>query len=659
MGKKPLGVITGFPTRVEEVYRGVTAAVGSSTVAATSAAGTRVPRTGEPSLEFDTLKAGGMNVIFHGDNKEVLGTLLLKGFRGMIDLVYIDPPFDSSANYMKSIKLRSGSSRYKIRGGSYTLGEQIQYHDMWCNDAYFQFMYERLILLRELLSERGSIYVHLNNARAHYIKVIMDEIFGEENFQTQIIWKRVTAKGTNMTSYGEEYDAILYYTKNHGNKIWNTAYIPYDKARLDGYFKYVDLPDGSWRRLTREELDDPGSIEGRRFSLVPTVNMNPNRPNLTYKFMGMRRTWKWTEARMKRMEADGLIIQTAEGNLPVKKQYLDERKGLVMNNLWTDIPNSASATRTGYPTEKNEKLVERIIHCSSNPGSLVLDCFAGSGATLAVAERMGRRWIGIDINRGSIGTMTRRLVKAIEGKGDDSGFYVARVNDYDLSAPRLEIIELVKEHLGIEGKPGDPFFDGVFRGTLVKIINFTHPLTTMDLGLIEKELQAHPDEIRDVTVVCLGKELVVDKWINDWNDGHQVNLFNVIELRTDPVHGRLLLHQEPRAVVERETRDDKTVVTVKNFISPAIIRRLKSHDPLDLTCIRDFRAMIDALYVDVAHDGCVFNAVFSDLPAKNNFIEGKYTFEARECGDTVAIKIVDVLGEEVMVYLPRTDPRAG
>ncbi|MCM8794578.1 MAG: site-specific DNA-methyltransferase [Candidatus Omnitrophica bacterium] len=474
---------------------------------------------------------GGL--LFHGDNKEVLAHLLANGFRGKVKLIYIDPPFDSGADYVRRVTLRGPSGTAKIDGEGYALGEQIQYTDIWANDNYLQFMYERLLLLKELLAEGGSVYVHLNNVRLHYVKLLCDEIFTEQTFETQIVWKRVTAKGTNLKTYGEEFDTILYYANNQDLKSWNTPHKDYSAEQLRAYFKYVELPDGSWRQLTESELNNPETIRGKRFSLIPTLNMNENRPNLRYEFMGFLRTWKWEKGKMEKMRDQGLIIQTGPKALPQKKQYLDEREGMAVNNLWTDIPNTSSSTRTGYPTEKNEELLNRIISASSKPGDIVLDCFVGSGTTAAVAQKLGRRWIGCDINKGAIQTTSKRLQTIMQEQVAEAkkrgpqlvsteqdkpqpaqlSFAVYRVNDYDLAIQHNEAANLVCEHIGIERTRADRYFDGTLGKRLVKITPFGHPLTPLDLEELKRELQARPEEERDVVVVCLGKELAVNQWL--------------------------------------------------------------------------------------------------------------------------------------------------
>jgi len=654
VGKKPLEFVKSFPAQLVEVFN---------------------PSGKAKQIEnpaYETLKDNWQNLLFHGDNKEVLGYLLANGFRGKIDLIYIDPPFDSGADYIRKVELRGIKEKTQLEGQDYDLGEQIQYFDIWANDSYLQFMYERLLLLKELLSKDGSICIHVNNARAHYIKIILDEIFGEENFETQIVWKRVTAKGTNVKNYGEEYDVVLYYVKNSESKRWNIPYKDYDIKQLNSYFKYVELHDGSWRKLTDEELNNPEKIKGRRFSLIPTINLNPDRPNLTYEFLGFKRTWKWTKDKMIEMHKKGIIIQTSKDAFPAKKQYLDEREGMVVNNLWTDIPNTSSATRTGYPTEKNEDLLRRIIEVSSESDDLILDCFIGSGTTAAVAQKLGRKWIGVDINKGAIQTTSKRLQSIIHNQLDKQkkhekeqqnhlfneentepsypSFAHYKVNDYDLQLLRTEAIELAAQHIGIQRTKTDLFFDGILGNELVKIIDFNHPLTMLDIQLITDELKKRPDENRNITIVCLGKELSVEPWIEEYNKKHPVNKFKVIELRTDRKYGKFFTHTPAHAEVDIKRKGNKAIIKIKDFVSPTILERLNSEEQLFKVKIPDFKCMIDVVLIDTNYDGKVFNIVHSDVPEKKqDLIKGIYELPVPESKTTVAVKIIDMLGEEVIV----------
>ena len=230
-------------------------------------------------------------------------------------------------------------------------------------------------------------------------------------------------------------------------------------------------------------------------------------------------------------------------------------------------------------------------------------------------------------------------------------FAIYKVNDYDLKLLRTEAIELAVQHIGIKRTRTDPFFDGTLGKKLVKIIDFNHPLTLLDLQLIQDELGRRPDENRDVTVVCLGKELAVDSCIDDWNKKRPVNKIHVIELKTDKKYGNFLIHKPAEAKVKVE-RIDKTraKVVIEDFISPTIIERLNIDNKIFKVKIPDFRCMIDSVSIDNNYNGKIFHIVQSDVPKrKDDLVKGKYEIEIQESETKVGVKIVDILGEEVIV----------
>jgi hypothetical protein len=330
-----------------------------------------------------------------------------------------------------------------------------------------------------------------------------------------------------------------------------------------------------------------------------------------------------------------------------------------------------------YPTEKPEELLERFIIGTTKPGDLILDGFLGSGTTAAVAQKFGRRWIGCDINKGAIQTTAKRLqiiiAEQIESQktkrkqqeliADDSkkmpppahlSFAVHRVNDYDLAIQHNEAVNLACEHIGITRTRADSYFDGTQGQRLAKVIPFGHPLSLTDLEDLKRELEARPNEERDVVVVvCLGKELSVDGWLEDWNrlrkHAKTPNKIEVIELRTDPKYGKFIAHQPAQAKVTIARKGDKIAVEILDFISPTILERLQSQAGLLNPKIDDWRAMVDCVMIDLAYDGKVFNIALADVPEKKaDFVRGKYELSAPKGKTTVAVKITDMLGEEVL-----------
>lgn len=351
----------------------------------------------------------------------------------------------------------------------------------------------------------------------------------------------------------------------------------------------------------------------------------------------------------------------------------------ILGNAWLDIQSYAYGY--DYRTEKHEELLSRIIEFSSVPDDLILDCFIGSGTTAAVAQKLGRRWIGCDINKGAIQTTGSRLQTIIseqaeklsqgqlveDSEAEKNGtpapaqlsFTVWRVNDYDLQIQHNEALELACEHVGVTRTKNDAFFDGTRGKALAKITPFNHPLTLLDLEEIKRELAARPEEERDITVICLGKETAVDGWLEEWNrlrrSEHVPNRIEVIELRTDPKYGKFFLHEPAKARVtvkrlKAKKGEEKILVTIENFVSPTIVERLKQQAGILTPEIDDWRAMVDSVMIDTAYNGKVFNIAVSDIPAKKtDLVKGEYELPAPKGKTTVAVKITDMLGEEILV----------
>ena len=260
-------------------------------------------------------------------------------------------------------------------------------------DSYLQWFYETLVLLRELLTENGSIYVHLDWHVGHYVKAVLDEVFGYENFESQIIWQRVTGH-MDTQSFGFNHDMILHYGKSK-TIIWIRQYASYDEHYLATHYQNQD-PDG--RRYELDQISAAGQGPARLFFgklLEPPAGTH----------------WRWSQERIDQLCKESRIVITSGGR-PRYKRYLDDQKGKTVQSIWTDISpvNSQAKEDTGYSTQKPEALLERIIKASSNEGDLVLDCFCGSGTTAAVAEKLGRKWIACDLGRFAIHTIRKRLL---------------------------------------------------------------------------------------------------------------------------------------------------------------------------------------------------------------------------------------------------------
>jgi DNA modification methylase len=651
VGKRPLRHVTAFPAQHVETF------------------GLADPKLSalNPDLWADwpaEYPKGGL--LFHGDNKEVLAHLLANGFRGKVNLVYIDPPFDSGADYVRKVSLRGPGGVAKLSGELYSLGEQIQYTDIWANDNYLQFMFERLSLLKELMAETGSIWLHCDPAQGHYLKCIMDEVFGSGQFINEVVWKRSDAHsdaGQGAKHFGAIHDMVLLFAKGD-SYTWNDIFLPLPQSTIDKWYRHVEPETG--RRYNKADATGPGgAVKGNPF----------------YDWKGMTRAWRFSKKRMEELDQHGMLVYSETG-MPYLKRYLDESKGVPLQDWWDDIQMVRGFQRKGdshYPTEKPEELIERVLAVSSNLGDVVLDCFLGSGTTAAVAQRLGRRWIGCDINKGAIQTTTQRLQTliteqiAIAQKASQQpelladsqpsttisqpaalSFTVHRVNDYDLAVQHNEAVNLACEHIGITRTRGDSFFDGNQGQRLAKIIPFGHPLSLADLDDLKRELESRPDEERDVVVVCLGKELTVEAWLADWNRlrqrGDVPNKIEIIELRTDSKYGKFIAHQPAQAKIKIARVGGNLAIQVTDFISPSILERLQQQAGLLKPRIDDWRAMVDCVMIDPTYDGKVFNIALADVPErKTDFVQGRYELPAPKAQTTVAVKITDMLGEEVLV----------
>lgn len=354
------------------------------------------------------------NILYYGDNLEIMRNHVKDE---SITLIYLDPPFNSQASYNILFAEKNGTasaaqieafedtwhydmsaeSSYweAVKYGPKALAELLQAlrGSLGASDmmAYIVMMAVRLVEMRRVLASDGSIFLHCDPTASHYLKLVMDSIFGPKYFRNEIIWKRTLPHGNVRQMFGRSHDVIFFYCK--GDKpVWNQQFDPHRKEYIEQFYRYTD-PD-----------------TGRRYRLVSCINPNPNRPNLTYEWNEVTKVWKWTKERMKKADEEGLLVYSKNG-IPSYKNYLDEMKGTAMQDVWEDIPPlmGSSRERLGYQTQKPEALLERIIKASSNEGDVVMDPFCGCGSAIAVAEKLHRRWIGIDITHLAITLMKRRL----------------------------------------------------------------------------------------------------------------------------------------------------------------------------------------------------------------------------------------------------------
>ena len=365
------------------------------------------------------------NTLYFGDNLDIMRQYIKDE---TVDLVYLDPPFKSDQDYNVLFANKDGTKA----------GAQIKaFEDTWSWDqeaaaeyqrtveaggrvsqvmqafrlflgendmlAYLTMMAPRLVELRRVLKPTGSIYLHCDPTASHYIKLLMDAVFGPEQFQNEIVWKRTSAR-SDSHRYNHIHDVILFYSIGRGF-TWNVQYMPYDDAYINKFYRHIEKDTG--RRYTLSDLMAPGTRKGE--SGKPWRGIDPN---------ARGNHWKYTVSTLDELDSIGRIYWPPKGRVPRFKRYLDEMDGLPLQSIWVDIPpvSAHAAERLGYPTQKPEALLERIIQASSNPGDVVLDPFCGCGTAIAVAQRLGRRWIGIDITHLAISLMKHRLHSAFGEK---------------------------------------------------------------------------------------------------------------------------------------------------------------------------------------------------------------------------------------------------
>lgn len=586
---------------------------------------------------------GWFNKLFWGDNLQVMSHLL-KSFRGQIDLIYIDPPFDSKADYKKTIELRGKKTK-----NDSTSFEEKQYSDIWANDEYLQFMYERLILLRELLSDSGTIYLHCDWHKSHLLRMLMDDIFGASNFRNEITWRRQIPRG--MKVYAEYYafsaDYILIYSKNASSSVWHRQVKINKITQEEAEQKYLKDDKGFFR------TSDPGSYtydsllelhkQGRLYA--------PKNGTIV-------------------IDEDKKTIMASNGGKVAVKYYREiDEDGLVneeitVDNIWNDIPGMGivSSEFLGYPTQKPEALLERVILASTNPGDIVFDCFMGSGTTQAVAMKLGRRFLGADINVGSIDTTISRLVRVqqelMQKQGelsfDDNdgpkqyytGFEVYNVNNYEIFRNPVEARQLLIQALELQPLPNNGLYDGERDDRMWKIMPVNRIATRADLNelitnfpyaLFDKRKEDNPNKpVESITLVCMGHEpdLGSQLKIQMKNSGYIIDV-EVLDILTD------------RKDIEfkRDSNADISVegnkLVIRDFYPMNLLQKLS----IEKTEVEDWRMLVSSVKIDFNYDGSVFAPNVIDVPEKNEIVSGSYPIP--KYASRIRVKITDVLSESL------------
>lgn len=540
---------------------------------------------------------GWINKIFWGDNLQVMSHLL-KEYRGKIDLIYIDPPFDSKADYKRKIEVKNVG---KTTSDSSSF-EEKQYGDIWTNDEYLQFMYERLILMRELLSEKGCIYVHCDWHKVHHLRCLLDEVFGSNNFVNEIVWHYADyMQGNATTSLPRKHDTILFYSKT-------PKY----------YYERVKVP-----------LDKP-------------VKRN-------------RVIWN---GKTKSLE----VARDEQGKI-----IYDEFTDRFLDSVWeedvlnigqTSVTRKTSSENLNYPTQKPKKILELIIEASSQPGDIVFDCFMGSGTTQAVAMKLGRRFIGADINLGAIQTTTKRLLsvaKELESSqngiksADDTkytGFEVYNVNNYDFFRNPVEARDLLIAALEIQPFLQSDVWDGELDGRMVKIMPVNRIATKADLKELlanlpyktyEKRKEENPNQpVERITIVCMGHEPDLKGAMEQELTDYKVDI-QIMDILRDKAD--LQLKRDSEAEIVREGGK----LVIRAFYPMNLMQKLS----LQKEYVEDWRQLVDSVMIDWNYDGVVMQPAVTDVPGKSELVKGIY--DIPEGPGTIKVKITDLLSESLEV----------
>lgn len=588
---------------------------------------------------------GWLNEIYWGDNLQVMSHLLKK-YRGKINLVYIDPPFDSKADYKKKISLKGETINNDISSF-----EDKQYTDIWMNDEYLQFIYERIVLIKELLSDSGSVYVHCDWHKGHYIRLILDEIFGQDSFRGEIIWQRTRAQHTDAKGFGIVHDTVFNYSKSSGYK-----YLPQYVPHKEEYIQRFNKLDENNRRYMLIPLHAAGTGPARLFN---GKSIPPPRG----------RHWAYKQERIDELLKTKKIEFTSTGT-PSLRHYLDESKGAVVQSIWTDvIPlNPVATERTDYPTQKPEALLYRIIKASSEEGDIIFDPFMGSGTTQAVALKLGRKFVGADINLGAIQTTTKRLInlskvrskgpKPVQltlDEGDESGFdtnekvetqytgfAVYNVNHYDIFRNPVQAKDLLIEALEVQPYPSGSIWDGEKDGRKVKIMPINRITTKADLNEIianipwkeyEKKHHDSPTKpVDQITLVCMGHE-------PDLGGALQMAMNNIkidIEI-VDILRDKSNLEFKRDAEAKIEIRKNK--ILIKSFYPMNLLQKLS----LMKKDVEEWRELVDSVLIDFNYDGAIFTPGIVDVPEDKEMVAGEY--EIPKDSGNIKIKITDILSE--------------
>lgn len=597
----------------------------------------------------------GRNKLIWGDNKVVMSSLLPQ-FAGKINLIYIDPPFATGQDF--SFRVRVGDEEF-VKEPS--IIEERAYRDTWGRglDSYLQMMYERLVLMHELLEGAGSIYVHLDYHVGHYLKVILDDVFGSDGFQAEIIWKRKDAQSF-AKGYGVVHDIILFYAK--GDRFtFNKVFIPLSQETADNWYTNEEIAQedivnrlgqvikkGSVRRFNKADISAPGDRSGTAAH---------------YGWKGCwpppGRHWQYTRDVMERLEKEGRLVYSGTGRV-YEKRYLDESKGTPLQTLWTDVSQlrgmskrAAFSEWQNFETQKPEALLERILTASSNEGDLVADFFCGSGTTGAIAEKLGRRWITCDLSKWAIQVTRKRLLQ-IEGC---KPFEILNLGNYErhklaANGQWERYVQFILELYRAEPVTGFKMLHGKKARAYVHVGSVDSPVTMREIRETFKE--AKDAGAREVHFLGWDFEMGLHDLVSQVGDdyGVKVRLVSIpkesLEV-TSPAKEEVRFFDLNYLDLDYEVKARTITVRLKDFIiaNPAYLPDEVREK------IKKFTDYVDYWAVDWDYKSDTFHNQWQAFRTrKDPRLETKATYTYGKGGTyKVLIKVVDIFGNDTTKLL--------
>lgn len=595
------------------------------------------------------------NRLVWGDKKYVLPALTAE-LAGQVDLVYIDPPFATGQDFSLTVQVDDTDF---VKEPS--MIEVKAYRDTWGKglDSYLQWFYDMAIMLSELLAPTGSIYVHLDPGVSHLVKAVLDEILGVENFRNEIIWKRSSAHSDTKQGsrhFGRVSDTILFYTKSE-DRTWNQLYGEYDEHYVERDYSRVEPETG--RRYRISDMSGPGGA---------------SKGNPAYEVMGVTRHWRFSKEKMEQLIAEGRVVQTKPGAVPQYKRYLDEMPGVPIQNIWDDIPviNNRSQEKIGYPTQKPEALLQRIIEASSNEGDLVLDCVAGSGTTAVAAERLGRRWIAADLGRFAVHTARKRLL----GLSGIRPFVLQNLGKYErqvwqmaefgesaarrTAAYRSFILDLYSAR----GINGYTWLHGLKQGRMVHVGTVDAPVTVGDIKQIamefRKTLGKGENSPTTTSVDVLGWDFAFEVNEVARQDAARAGIDmrfiriprEVLDKRA-VAQGDVAFYELAALAVDVKQTKRRVGLTLTDFVIPL------DDVPADIQkAVSKWPQWIDYWAVDWDNHGDTFHNEWQTYRTrKSPELELATSHEYESPGEyTVVIKVIDILGNDTTKTIGLTIP---